>query len=211
MKSNDPIQMMIFLIDYDKLHNNIMDIKNETFLTKIQRRKNIFIVEEIVNLLIENVYDVNKPNEEGIYPLEYAIDSEFVELVSALLKTQKVNYNQIINYCDIQSLDQYESTGTYLHLAATCGTDILGMLLGLNVFDINARYSRNDTPLMLACKYDLDENIKLLFQNDKLDFRCKNDNNKDALQIVQGFYDEDNENLSKEQYLDELISIICDY
>lgn len=210
-KSNDPIQMMIFLIDYDKLHNNIMDIKNETFLTKIQRRKNICIVEEIVNLLIENDYDVNKPNKEGIYPLEHAINSEFVELASALLKTQKVNYKQIINYCDNQSLDQYESTGTYLHLAATCSTDILGMLLDLNIFDINARNSKNDTPLMLACKYYIDENIKLLFQNDKLDFRCKNDNNKDALQIVQGFYDEDNENLSKEQYLDELISIICDY
>ena len=227
-----------YFIDYDKEHNNVIDFKNEPFLFYLKKDEVLNkTTEDIVKLLVENGCDVNKPDYRMCFPLEQAIYDNNYALVHALLETHKIDFNQRITK-DNESFYMYERIGdqkekshteTYLHLAASKSSKILKAFLELNVFDVNVKNSKNKTPLMIACKNLLEKNVKLLFTNDDLDFRCKNDKNEDALQIAQNvgkqdesdILDEPSDSLTKEQYLNALIAVInkkkfcqgsiCDY
>ena len=92
---------------------------------------------------------------------------------------------------------------------------ILKALIELKVINVNVKNSNNETPLMFTCKKLLYKNVKILFENDNLDFHCKNNKNEDALQIVQkinpnesDILDNSFDSFTKEQYLSTLISII---
>lgn len=209
---------MTTLLNYDKKHQNLIDLKKNSHLTKIRNdglivHKNMMKnVEDIVNFIIENEGDINAADENGVYPFEYAIKTNFVELAKSLLKINKVNYNQIIQ------------SDSYIHLAAKQEYDLFKLILESNILDINSRNSQNETPLMIACKYLDIDNIMLLFENDNIDFLCKNDNDEDALEIAQkslyittNEFDNDHDSvnnnnvLSKEQYLDKILEIIDIY
>ena len=248
------LDSLTYLINYDKEHNNVIDLKNESFLMNIEKTeryplmshiKQKKVTEDVVKLLVENGCDVNKQNKLSIFPLEYAIYNNDYILVHALLETHKIDFNQkILNKKERFLMDKRDddqninaicererflmdkrdddqnakaSYETYLHLAAgSKNSKILKSFLELNVFDVNVKNSNDETPLMVACYHLLDKNIQILFTKDDLDFHCRNNENEDALQIVQkvgnknefDIFDKSNDSLTKEQYLSNLISVI---
>ena len=149
------------------------------------------------------------------------------------MNTKKVNFNQnlkIIRRCLIRdnptwcylnyfNLNIYNNDAkeTYLHAAAMKKYDIFKLILDYSCIDINAKNSRNETPLMIACQYLKRKNVELLFKKENLDFHCRNAFNRDALDCVNNsIIDGNGENekalndaLTKEQYFGKLMNKIA--
>lgn len=91
-------------------------------------------------MILDNDGDVNQPNKDGFYQLEYVFAiSKKESFVQVLLETKKVDLNQKIYKYEDDSNEKF--LVTYLLLAAASSiSKIPKILLDLNVFDVNMKH-----------------------------------------------------------------------
>lgn len=73
---------------------------------------------------------------------------------------------------------------TFLHLAAIKDSSIFNEILRKGIIDVNSEDENGETPLMIACRYKKVENVKLLFDENNLDYLQYNKKGESALKIV---------------------------
>lgn len=203
-----PIDLLTFLINYDREHDNLIDLKKllptgKSFFTSLFSDLNNF--KETVNFLLNYGADPNLPDVEQVYPLEYAIRVNSLEFVSALIDSNKIDFSQ-----KVPSKKHYDYTDakykTYLHLAAeSINTRILNELLKQKVIEINVTDDIGNSPLIEACRNYQIQNIEKLFEFDNLDFLHRNKEGKDALAVMKGQNAPENVE-DKNEYLKLLLS-----
>ena len=119
----------------------------------------------LILFLIEKGVDVNKPDLFGVYPLQYAIQSQSLPYVQTLLNSGKLDFSIKIN-------TKHITNGTYLHIAANSSEEIVRQLVSRNIFDLNSKDDLGRTPYMIAQQnskgFRLRDDIsKLLKGNDR--------------------------------------------
>lgn len=168
------------LIDFKKPLSN-----GKSFFTSIVYRKanNAFYFNSFKNDINITEFYLNKgvdpdsPDAFGIYPLQHAIKFLSLESVNVLIDSGKIDFKRKIK--------EYEGQTTYLHLAAKNKNNaIIEKILSQNVININEPNCQGDTPLLVATKENLKENVKSLFQYQDLDFGYRNFEGKDAIDIA---------------------------
>ena len=196
--------MMEKLLNYDNEHAHLINFEQllpngKSFFTAIS--SDYEGVGVVCDFLIEHGVDPNQPDKHGVYPLEHAIKINSLDLVTSLVNSNKINYNQLL-------INGF----TYLHLAAQNKDSlILSLILEKNEIDINAVNEQGNTPLIEACKSQCIDNINLLFKKDNLDYLHCNKDGKDALGIISNSLPQielESIKLNKEKYLNTLISSI---
>ena len=180
------------LFEFDKKHDKLIDMKKllpngKSFFTY---KPNLPNARNFVKYLIDHGADPNKPDKDGVYPLEYAISTGNTNFVLALIDLDKIDLNiKTIMKPKKPDIQPTEKNETLLHLAAKIdNSDILKLFLNMKSFDINAIDDSGETPLIKACRYGIKENVKLLFKNNKLNYLHRNNEGKDALEILSSFY-----------------------
>ncbi|KAK8844447.1 hypothetical protein M9Y10_024305 [Tritrichomonas musculus] len=178
-------------IDFNKFMPN-----GNSFLTAINPCFQSIIM--IVFLLLENGADPNIPDKNGKYPLQHAIELNCIDLVCALIESNKIDYNIKIRIKRKISTDQnmpgetvikkrktYAKYKSFLHLAARSeNVEILDVFLNRNLIDINIVDDLGETPFMEACRYLRPMNIDRLSKIENLDYLHCNKKGEDALLIV---------------------------
>ena len=98
-------------------------------------------VGEIVQFFIDHNVDVNQPDSEGIYPLEYGIMNESKPFIIPLLDSKKVDFSVKLN-----------NNENYIHLVECCqDEEIVKEFIDRQIIDPNseefqkARQSIKDT------------------------------------------------------------------
>ena len=194
------IEMMERLVNYDNEHEHLIKFdkllpKGKSFFTAIC--SDYSDIGAVCNFLIEHGVDPNTPDKDGIYPLEHAININSIDMVTSLVNSEKMNFEQHVN------------GSTYMHIAAkNKNSKILSLLLQKSQIDINSVNEKGETPLIEACKSKCIDNINLLFKNDSLDFLHCNKDGKDALDIILVSLPNEIESIrqNKEKYHNLLIS-----
>ena len=148
------IKLMNLFYDYDCNHNHLID-------NKISEKESTFISE-----INESVIEILKnPNTL----LKEAIKEDSYILFLFLIETNKIDF---IRNIFIDTVNPIRTS--YLHLAIILNRiKIVKELLTRNLVDVNARDSKDKTPLMEACKYKRIECIKLLFEKPDLNYKMK--------------------------------------
>lgn len=215
------INIMNILCKYDSENGKLIRFDNllpngKSYFTSIDG--NLKNLQELVAFFLDHNVDVNAPDTNGVYPLEYAIGINSFNFVKTLIKSRKVDFSKRLNQKSSSFMGG--NNQTYLHLAAICkDNNILSELLKLNLIDINSIDDLGETPLMEACKYNRIGNIRELFFMDDLDYLYCNYEGEDAIKIARkcsnSFFfgkrscnREDGQIRTKDEYLDRLISII---
>ena len=205
MKS--PMNVMNILYNYDLQHDHLIDFSNllsngKSFFTSIYTQSEF--VGDIVNFFLANGCDPNKPDKFNVYPLEYAINKNSNVFVMNLMNSNQIDYS--VEICStesvtlvteykylLQSINREENKKipndvkgiTFLHLAVISSSSILNQFLIRNVIDVNVKNSLSETPLIIACKNRKKDCIRMLFQEDDLDYLHKNNEGKNALDIIE--------------------------
>lgn len=99
-KNEEILPLLNDLIKNSKEHKCLIDFSKtlpngKSLFTSISRL-GMQNIQDIVNLLVENGADPNKPDEFDVYPLEDAIKIGNYELAVALINLKKINYDQKI-------------------------------------------------------------------------------------------------------------------
>ncbi|KAK8836079.1 hypothetical protein M9Y10_040035 [Tritrichomonas musculus] len=198
----DPInhnsyEIMKILYEYDQEHDHLIDLNkltsfgetvftsiNYSLLSKMSDTKQKGI-DDIVHFLIDKGADPNVPNKDDKYPLQHAIELKSIDFVSALIKSNKIDFSR-----RIKSINN----STFFHLAAISkSSSILNEFIEKDVIDINSTDDLGETPLMYASRFRRKKNVKRLFEVENLDFLHANNEGKDALQITVEFSGDQNE------------------
>ncbi|OHT14358.1 hypothetical protein TRFO_15275 [Tritrichomonas foetus] len=143
-------------------------------------------VRSLVEFLIENGADPNSDLGNGLTPLAKAIINMKEETVEALLSFPQIDLNKRLE----------PTNHTYLHLAAQSSKTILSQILDINVIDVNSEDNNGETPLFYAVRKNIRENVDLLFQNPKLDYKKRNHQNFTVLEYSKPKYHKDDERYS---------------
>ena len=199
------IATMNRIYNYDFNHSKSIDfnelnqIDEKSFFTSI--RFHYDEVGDVSDFLLEHGVDPNKPDSNGVFPLEHAISIGSSDLVISLLNSERIDFSVFFG----------QSKMTYLHLAAMKGDGfILKLFLDKNVIDINSTDELGETPLMTACKARNIDIVDMLFQRDDLDFLHCNKEGKDAIDIIKQLSTKEAENArkSKDDYHNKIIELI---
>lgn len=191
VSNKSPINIMNLLYKYDKDHHNSIDFNNllpngKSFYTSLFD-SNIYN-DDICHFFLTHGVDPNKPDMNGVYPLEAAINFEYSGAAFELINSGKIDFNQKIKIKNIDS--EKPKYTTYIHMAAASSNyEVVEFLLEKKKFDINVLNDVGDTPLIVACKMKRKENVIILFEydfvyNSQIDFHHKNNDGNDALKIV---------------------------
>ena len=125
-KRIEKFDILNVLIEFDKEHNNLIDMKKllpngKSFFTY---RKKISNAKEYVMFLIDHGADPNLLDDNGNYPLMKAIDLDSLDMVKSLLNSNKVNLSQkvikIRSFVHDDLTVTEKTKTTYLHLATEC-------------------------------------------------------------------------------------------
>ena len=204
-------ETMKSLFDYDNKHEKIIDLNQKfsnglTFYTSIKPKeyRSIF-----VEFLLNNGADPNIPDENGKYPLEYAIENSMNDYAIALINSSEIDFSVKINSKQTNANSIAKWT-TYLHLAIMKRNDkIFTNLIQNKNVDINIVDSNGETPLMEACRVKNIEYINRLFTMN-LDYQHCNNDGEDALKILQKITNTNNTivDKTKESYCKCLCSML---
>lgn len=199
------------LYEYDKEHDHYIDFtkllpSGKSFLTCFSF--DFRDIGQVSDFLLEHGVDPNEPDFENIYPLEIAIHINSLEFARSLIKTNKIDYSAKIHLNDFQEITRFT---TYLHLAISWDISILHEFLRIDSIDINATDYLGNTPLMEACIKLKFEIINILFSRDDLDYLHRNNEGKDAIDLLIHQTQEQYENKEpindKNEYLKKLKEI----
>lgn len=215
-RCKSPIKIMKMLYDYDSEHDHLIDFKKllpngKTFFTSLNGKSQFN--GEIVHFFLSHGVDPNKPDSNGIFPLEAALNFESIESAIELIKSNKIDFKQKIKIKNSKSeKDEYT---TYLHLAAqSVNYEAIESILNRNLISINEVDDLGDTALIAACKKRRKKNVIILFEfefcNDcQIDYLHQNKEEKDAIQIASIWSNKSKKEFNdKEEYLEILLDLL---
>lgn len=231
---------MVSIFNYDNDHSKLIDFKKllpngKSYFTSISY--NYSDISQVADFFLQNGCDPDAPDQNGIYPLEYAITLNSVAFVRLLIGTGQIDLNRkltsvILEFVthtgkvkgpnkNIITKNSVRNNLTYLHLAAKKrDPTIFNYLLSLNVIDINSVDDRDETLLFFAIKYYKPSIIQKLFLLDDLDYKHQNKRGMDAIKYAQHLISLNSErNIQMDQntemkletkgdYLTEILSIL---
>ena len=179
--------MLDFLLEHDKNHliNFSQLLPNGKSYFTVDSLNKTYNIGSVVSYLLSHGADPNLPDRFGLYPLQFAIESNNYAFAAALLDSKEIDLSKKINFSE--KYDKYvltNVTSTYLHLAIKVKNQIFKKIIGFNQIDINTPDSRGETPLMTAVRNKNYDAIRFLFENNNLDYLHRNNKNKDAFDIA---------------------------
>lgn len=181
------INQMGELCDFDETHENLIKFNEylpsgKTFFTSISWScQNIGAV---VNFLVGRGADPNLPDMNGVYPVEYCFQMGNQDFMTSMMHLHNIDLSVKSSGNCISSL----KGDTILHtLIQLNNIAMFNTVLGLNdLHIINEENVNGDTPLLMACKSTRFNFIMALFSKDDLDYKHRNKEGKDALDILNG-------------------------
>ncbi|OHS98013.1 hypothetical protein TRFO_35704 [Tritrichomonas foetus] len=162
---------------------------------------------EILSFLLENGANPNIHFTPSEFPVQFLIENKLKDLLKLFIDSGKVYMNQSLVYFQ----------KTYLHLAAAeKDSSILKIFLNNEIIDVNIEDVHGETPLFDAVRVANIENIKLLFQHPKLNYKKQNHKGDTVFDIKKKISKKKNckdstyllESKSKEELLELLISLV---
>lgn len=205
------------IYDFDCQHDHLIDEKIKEGGSSCLTDSKITI--GLINFLLDHGVDPNIPDKDGVYPLNYYIQSYIYAFMINLINSSKIDFNKKLD----------PKLSTYLHSAASYGfLKAIQLIIAGNLCDINVTNDFGETPLMLACENKVDCVKYLFIAYENLDFHHKNNKGEDAIKIVQNIIksknidadkksqdvkeqapvDDNSENISRDDYLKLLITLI---
>ncbi|KAK8880443.1 hypothetical protein M9Y10_003117 [Tritrichomonas musculus] len=174
------IDIMDELLDYDENHFHLINMNNllpngKSFFTSINC--DCQNLEDIVQYYLVHGVDPNMPDSFGVYPLEYAILNRSYCFFRNLLNSNRID----------MSVRLKKNNQTYLHLAAV-DSNMFKDIYNRNQIDINVKDDLGETPLMKVCTFFDVAIWIILFKDDNLDYKHRNNIGEDALDIVKRCY-----------------------
>ena len=160
---------------------------------------------EIADVLLDCGANPNIPDKFGNYPLELAMKSKNMNLITDLILSDKfqIDYSKKIKKIK-KNEDGFYS---YLHLAIELNNStIVSRLLDQKLIDINVTDDMGDTPLILAVKLKNNYIINELFKHNELDYLHRDNDGHDALSFTK--YKQDQQVEDKDEYLRLIIQNI---
>lgn len=143
--------MLNMIIEYDDKHDYQIKFdqllpNGESFFT-IKQKPMPHGIKHYVSFFIEKGVDPNVPNKYGIYPLEFAMETNSVDLFDSLIDSQRIDFSQKIR----NKMQTGSKFILYLHLAAGLNNyKIFQRLINDNLIDINVEDENGETPLFEA-------------------------------------------------------------
>ena len=205
--------------EHDQLINKKMNEEGSHFLSSMYSAINNNRIIDINSLMSS----IDNNNING-YPLQIAIEKNSYILAHCLINTKSINFKKIIqnknSFIKLPNINISVkfSNSYYIHMAAILGCDkILDDILSNNLCDINMTNYAGETALMDACKGNQIECIKVLFKYDDLDFKHRNKDGDDAIDLTRKIIGplkndeakrQKNEISNKDEYLAELLRLM---
>ena len=152
----------------------------KTYFTSIS--SNSQNVGDVVNFLVARGADPNLPDKNGVYPIEYCIQLGNINFIQAMMRVNLIDLSVKSSGNCISSVEG----DTILHsLIQSNFINIFNdVLRNIDLEIINHENVNGDTPLLIACKSTSLNFIMSLFSKDNLDYKHRNKEGKDALDII---------------------------
>lgn len=186
---NALIAQMNELYDFDENNDKLIKLNEsfpsgKTYFTSIGQE--IPNINQVVNFLIEHDADPNLPDSNGVYPIEYAALMNDQQFINSMIHLNDINLSIQTSRNPIESING----NNILHLL---NQNYYGNNNDIAFFDIldmpdldiiNVENEVGDTPLLVVCRIPSFSRIMKLFSKDNLDYKHRNKNGEDAIDIL---------------------------